>query len=790
LTDILLLWAIAIPMALAIAWVSKKSANARNPIDNGYVIYLLVMMAGMFGGAAFYLLNPTVTSLVEAFGVNMGLMTAGVSVVLTYWARDNSSLSDLHEASPPIALNDAAHRAPYSQTIPKEEDLGLQRAIRLTRDYAIFFISMFASMTAIGLLYIVNPSRMGIEISLGTGMSIMTLGVILIVWDASKRNEFALAEQTIDNTVNLPITRSSLVRGIVISLILLNEVLMGWVFVLESGSASPVAGLSMLSMFSYVIGSYWFIFIMVIEMAFTIYAFKDKLSKGLVFLLAFQAGVMLLSPTALESQIWVSASVFIGTSLMTILFVFMFEYLSRNNSISRTLANYYLALLTVYALMMGGLYLWKIDGDELLFAASIVIEMAVYFDLIIRSGKISSEAKKTSWLLDAKWTFGVLSTLFVAEFFMGALLDAQINGPQSLIQRASLVSLVGGPLGVVGGALYDFVSFFGSVTASPWFLIMMGTEMGALVVFRIGSVRELETKVRLAMVVVAYAVYAIALPSFLIPSSILPKVPFVGWSMGVGTGGPVAPTLLVALLGTYLVSGVLSFLFGSRQVCSMFCTAALMYQGTFYDKMKTFNRSSKIGRKYLSSRLSGLYKATFSLVWGSLIIAIAISYLDSIGLINISIFGSDPSTFLYTFYFGFLWYVIFFTIPFVGTYGCVSMGWCHWGTFNQLVSRLGFFKVKVRDPNACLNCATKDCARACPVGLTDLPRQFISKSEFKNHKCIGVGDCVSSCPYENEYFYDVRHWLKLKIVKTGDPRRELPVIGYNTMTIQQNEREI
>jgi polyferredoxin len=239
--------------------------------------------------------------------------------------------------------------------------------------------------------------------------------------------------------------------------------------------------------------------------------------------------------------------------------------------------------------------------------------------------------------------------------------------------------------------------------------------------------------------------------------------------MGIGTSGPVAPVLLVGLIGTYLISGVLSFLFGSRQVCSMFCTAALMYQGTFYDSMKTFNRTSRIGRKYLTSNLSNLYKLIFSAVWASVLVAAAISYLDSIGMLDVSIFGTDPTNFIYTFYFGFLWYVVFITIPFVGTYGCVSMGWCHWGTFNQLVGRLGFFKLKVRDRTICVSCPTKDCAQACPVGLTALPASFISKGEFKSSRCIGVGDCVDACPYNNEYFYDVRKWVRGRLSRRQTP---------------------
>ena len=339
---------------------------------------------------------------------------------------------------------------------------------------------------------------------------------------------------------------------------------------------------------------------------------------------------------------------------MTALFIFMFEYLARNNSVNKAVADYYLRLLAVYALMMAGLYLWKLDGDEFLFAVSIILEMALYFSLVMNSRRVVG-AEKKSWLLDSRWAFGVLTALFISEFFMGALLDAQVNGPQNLIAAAGLVPLSGVSLTTAGAALYNFISFFGHVTVSPWFLIMMGAEMGALVAFRIRTVRELETKLRLVMVMVAYAVYTIIVPSFLVPMQALPKIPFLGWSMGVGTAGPVAPALLVGLIGTYIISGVLSLLFGSRQMCSMFCSAALMYQGSFYDSMKTFNRSSKIGKKYLTSKLSGLYKVTFSLVWGSLIIAVALSYLDSIGLLKVSLFGNDPTTFLYTFYFGFLW---------------------------------------------------------------------------------------------------------------------------------------
>jgi polyferredoxin len=539
----------------------------------------------------------------------------------------------------------------------------------------------------------------------------------------------------------------------VVALVLLNEVFMGWAFQLAAGGFQAEVGAGFVSLFSAVVSSYWFLFTMAFEMALTAFLLRKEIPGVLLVFIAFQAAIMFLSPPAFADARWVSSSVFGGSAMMVFLLVFAFEHLAKNPMIDRKLSRYLVLLLAAYAAMMAGLYLWELDSSALLFAVSILAEMAIYLGLVMGTG---GAASLKAWKSDPWWVLGVLSALFVGEFFMGALLDAQVSGPGALFTAANLVPVAGGPLGVLASSAYDFVAFFSVVTLSPWFLIMMGAEMGALVLFRMREVRELETRVRLGLVIVAYAAYTVVLPSFLIPRSVLPHVPFVGWNMGIGTAGPVAPALLAALAGTYIFSGALSFLFGARQFCSMFCSAALMYQGTFYDSMKTFNRTSTLGKKLLTSRLSNLYRAVFSLVWVSLIAAVAVSYLDSTGILGFSIFGSDPTVFLYTFYFGFLWYVVFVTIPFVGTYGCVTMGWCHWGTFNQLVSRIGLFRLKVRDPNVCVACETKDCAKACPVGLTDLPGSFIAKGEFRSSKCIGVGDCVGACPYSNEYFYDVR----------------------------------
>jgi polyferredoxin len=635
--------------------------------------------------------------------------------------------------------------------------------------FVIFVLLMMLSMVVSAVIYFSGPSInllitlvVANMIAMGGG----ALPFVFVMFRTLLADEDHPPEETAPKeTPGEPAGWYAVVPAFVIGLVLLNEFFMGWAFILASGGALPPVT-NLVGLFSVVVGSYWFLFTMSLEMGLTTWFLRRSLDRSYLLLVAMQSLVMFLSPTAIANGVWVAFSVYAGSAAMVVLYIYAFEFLARNQMVDAGVSSYLLRLMAAYGLMMAGVYVWELTSSETVFALAIVAEMVIYLNLILgRRG----ELKLAPWHSRPLWVLGVLTALFVGEFFMGAVLDAQINGAQNFVSAISLVPISGGIVSTMGGALYDFISYFGVVTVSPWFLIMMGAEMGALVVFRMREVRELETRVRLGMALAAYGVYSIFLPSFLLPPALLPKIPFVGWSMGIGTAGAVAPALLLALVGTYIVSGSLSFLFGSRQVCSVFCTAAVMYQGTFYDSMKTFNRTSAVGKKFLTSRLSGIYKATFALVWVSLLAAVAVSYLDSVGVLNLSVFGSDPTAFLYTFYFGVLWYLIFVTIPFVGTYACVSMGWCHWGTFNQLVGRLGLFKLKVRDSSVCVTCETKDCAKACPVGLTDLPGSFIAKGEFKSMKCIGVGDCVGACPYSNEYFFDVRHWLRGRRRQKGGP---------------------
>ncbi|EQD50216.1 4Fe-4S ferredoxin iron-sulfur binding domain protein, partial [mine drainage metagenome] len=156
--------------------------------------------------------------------------------------------------------------------------------------------------------------------------------------------------------------------------------------------------------------------------------------------------------------------------------------------------------------------------------------------------------------------------------------------------------LVGPPAVVLSHLLANGFWWLATVTDSAWFLVMMGVEMGALVYFKIRETRHQGLRLRLWLLVGVFASTTVLIPGFwsTIPGvPALATVPFLGWTMGIGSGGALTGTVILAVLGTYLLVAGLCFLFGRRALCSVLCgMAPLMYQGTLMDRMKSFNRSS------------------------------------------------------------------------------------------------------------------------------------------------------------------------------------------------------
>jgi len=498
----------------------------------------------------------------------------------------------------------------------------------------------------------------------------------------------------------------------------------------------------------------WFIGVMMIEMALTLYFSFSRLNGNMR---KYLVALILLMPWFPEIfgvyAFWLSTFIMIAATIV----IYETLYKDRLRATQDTFT--VLELMWIFSLMMVGEFLYYLYSSLLLFDLSMIVAM-VWFAY---RASVGPSPIKGNYIRDAKTAFAIIFSTFVMEFFMGAVLDF-VNGVFSAGVNGFISSLTlpwlapNTPLNV----LWDGVDIVGSVLGSVWFLIMMGIEMGFLAFKKMLEIKVREVRVRMSLMILAYAIYSIYLPNFSPISSQLPYIPYT-WSMGIGTMGGVTSSVLLGLIGTYVVFAILSFLFGSRNLCAVGCTAPLMYQGNFYDSLKVFNRTSELGRKTLTSKTGKWYKVVAVGVSIGVLIAAIISYLNNLGIISFTVESVDITSLIYFIWFDILWYIVFISIPFMGTFACVTQGWCYWGVFNQAVSRIGLFRLKVKDPQVCVSCKTIDCANACPVGLTDMRGEFIKKGEFKSIKCIGIGECVDACPHKNIFFYDVRLWIKEKL---------------------------
>lgn len=640
----------------------------------------------------------------------------------------------------------------------------------------LFLLLMMAAMLGGAAIYYARPSAASAVEGLWTASALMSVSVFAVFLPFLSEARLRLAD---DKAPAPPLAHPRAFVAAVVLLVLGNELLMGWTFRAAAGGPGPgPAGLAILAAS---VNSPWFLFTMAAEMALTAFFVRDRLPRGVLPLLLGQSGIMALSPTALALGAWANDALYAGCVVMIGWFVYLMEFLYREKELSAGLSAYLLLVLAVYAVMMAGLYVWLVDGSGVLFAIAVALEMVLFLEIVVRP-ESASAGPRVPWQLRPHWTFGLLALIFGAELFMGAVLNLALLGP-SFTALLPALPLAGPPAVVLYNAVYNGFWFLGLTTGSTWFLAMMGAEMGALVVFKYRETRSRETRVRLLLMMTCYGAFAVFFPS-LYYAEVFPgwaagaSVPVLGWSMGIGSA-PLAVSVFGVLILSYLIVGGLSVLFGRRVVCSTFCTAPLMYQGTTVDAMKSFNHSSPLARKFLSSRFSSAYTAITGVVLVALFAGSAVSYLDQTGALAVTILGADPTVFLFALSFSVLWYVLFVTIPYAGNYNCVTIGWCYTGQIAAAFGRLGFFKLKVRDKEVCRRCTTLDCAKACPIGLVDMPGHFRQTGEFRSAKCCGVGNCVEVCPYGNLYFHDIRHWVRRRLGRPDVPpiSSRLPMVS-------------
>jgi polyferredoxin len=615
------------------------------------------------------------------------------------------------------------------------------------KSYAVslIFLTMMASMlNAFSYFLATSNSFLNTIIAVNFSMLTMTITIVYLLWHVSIPGE----------------KQYSTGSGILIALLLVwNEASMGiLIFQLTGAPSNMISGQYLFPiLLSYGIMSPFFVVPMFIEMAAAVILFHTSgLSRISLLSIAFT--------TLFTPEMFPAYSVYLLAAQTVVMISFMIlilENVARKKYAIRPTERSisFSALVLSSAMMMSDFLGYLASSITWIawfpYAVTMLAGMAVYFSFSLSKDPGSG---RTGWIKSPWYVVSLLLLSFIAEWFTAAtfiFIESGIAGT-GFPALGSFSTYLGGVNQFTTVSVpIDVIYVIGSVTDNALFLMLMGVEMGALVIFRMKSIQWKEKRVNLFLALLAFFVYTTYLPT-LGPAWISRYVPL--WA-NVGAQGPLYPAVIGTVIGSYALYAVLALLFGRRSYCGTLCPSAVMYGGTLGQEMISFNYESQFSKKNLGSKYKG---PVLTVIYNSWIILFLVSFISiySTGTGQYTLFGIDASVFFSVFVWNVLWYLFFFSIPFLGMSPCRRYGWCSTGTFVGFFSRIGIFRLKVREPATCVSCKTKDCVKACEVGLADLPGQFIEKGYFKSSKCVGSGSCLLACPYDNIYFYDIRNFIR------------------------------
>ena len=266
-------------------------------------------------------------------------------------------------------------------------------------------------------------------------------------------------------------------------------------------------------------------------------------------------------------------------------------------------------------------------------------------------------------------------------------------------------------------------------TMMPFYVIMMGSEMAFLVWERYRKVKNPSVK-RWALVIIA------SLPIFVV------LVPYYTPYYVFGMSGMIIPVQVVPYVISLVAVVAAVVLFGRRAYCNAVCMAAHMWTNVWYDQFKP--------KKH--------WKGWDYLRWVFLVPAVLVLILFPLWSLGIlpappkpSFTSGSPANFYLDFYgmfvLNYVWWFFYFLTPVFGTYSCARQGWCGFGTLMGLGNKL-FFKVKAKDVKVCQDCKSVSCEGVCPVKI-DIRSDVLKKGYVNRISCVGCGDCVEACEYNN-----------------------------------------
>lgn len=465
-----------------------------------------------------------------------------------------------------------------------------------------------------------------------------------------------------------------------------------------------------------------------------------------------------------KSAILISA--LLSSTLMVINIVFLYMLQMRKKGFNFQVLSVSLAFSDF--LMMAALVFYVFNKDLLFISFTMILSMLAYFFLVTQrlSNRLIKKVKGYSFsllvlvnaaelamsLAVTSLGFSISNAIFpgpgsnFGSIFAG-LNPGMISGinynnplwwlfPFDPAMKGTMAFHMGLSVGVPFAYFWSSFMLIMTTTMSPFYAIMMGSEMSYLVLDRYRTSRNRSVR-NWALAIVA------GIPLFVI------IVPFYTPLFIFGMSGMLYSIPLILFAVSVAAVIVASILFGRRAQCNLMCMAAHMWTNSYYDQFKP-SRDHKI-----------LWSAVRVISFALMVLSFGIFALQQIGFmgpLKIGMIVINPLDFYGMFVLNYIWWFFYFLTPVFGAYSCARQGWCGFGTLSGIFNKF-FFRIQASDISACQTCSTRSCESSCP---TSIPvRADVLRKGYSNRiSCVGCGDCVEACELENIVSVDFRNYLK------------------------------
>ncbi len=258
---------------------------------------------------------------------------------------------------------------------------------QLRASVVLFLLVMMTGMLVGAGIYFEAASTSSLVEGFWVASLVMSISVALVFVQVLREARTSAADP--DRYAPASVRRPGSFVALVVTVVVANELVMGWVFQRAAGGPVWLGGGGVAPLLAALFVSPWFVFPMALEMGMT-FVLLGREFPGLVrSLLAVQPIAMAASPPTLAGETWVVGAALVASAAMALVLALVLRAFYWGVRLSAASLGFVVALLVAFGVMAGGLAVWAFSGSAALFAAGVLMQMGVFLTAILRPGRFA-----------------------------------------------------------------------------------------------------------------------------------------------------------------------------------------------------------------------------------------------------------------------------------------------------------------------------------------------------------------------------------------------------------------